>query len=381
MPFFNLSIASKKIIVIRILCFFWLVAKGISWKVWLADRLFPVVPPFNFLFVPSAIHMMLFIFSLLAMFALLIFPANRALQTSVVLIELLSCLLDQNRWQPWEYQYIFIILVFIINYKNDKNAVSVIALIFVSIYFFSGIGKINPVFSQYVRNKIVLAGILHVSNSIVYEWLVYHIGYLLGIVEISLSIGLLIQRTQKVSAIFLILMHLFILAIFGPFGINYDRIIWPWNVVMIIILYVFFIYNSPVSISFQSIKHGWNKLVFVFFGILPVLNFFGYWDFYLSSSLFTNKPPEMYICIHKPGSSKVLQPFFAGYKNKFLCDSSSTLLDVKAWSFLEMQVPPYPEIRICKSIREQILKRYPDINATFTAYPYINGRKTRIELK
>ena len=324
---------------------------------------------------------MLFIFSLLALFALLIFPINRVLQVSVIIIEVLSCLLDQNRWQPWEYQYIFIILALVINYKNEKNAVSAIAFIFVSVYFFSGIGKMNPVFSQYVRNKMVLSGIFHVSNSIVYEWLLYHTGYLLGIIEILLSIGLFFQRTKKISAIFLIIMHLLILAIFGPFGINYDRIIWPWNVVMIVILYVFFICNTPVSISFQSIKQGWNKLIIVFFGILPVLNFFGYWDFYLSSSLFSNKPPEMYICIHKPGSSKVLQPFFAGYKNKFLCDSNSTLLDVRAWSFREMQVPAYPEIRIYKSIKEQILKRYPDMNATFTVYPYINGRKTRIELK
>ena len=88
----------------------------------------------------------------------------------------------------------------------------------------------------------------------------------------------------------------------------------------------------------------------------------------------------MYICIHNPGSSKVLQPFFAGNKNKFVCDSNSTLLDVRAWSFREMQVPAYPEIRIYKSIKEQLLKRYPGMDATFTVYPYINGRKTRIVL-
>ncbi|MEP6950647.1 MAG: hypothetical protein ABI863_15285 [Ginsengibacter sp.] len=381
MPLSNLSIASKKIILTRLICLFWLIAKIISWKLWLADRLFPVVPPFNFLFVPSAIHLVLFIFSLLALFAPLIFPTKRVLLISVIIIEILSCLLDQNRWQPWEYQYIFIILVLVINYKNEKSAVSVIAFIFISVYFFSGIGKMNPVFSIAVRNKIVQSGIFQVSNSIAYEWLQYHIGYLLGVIEILLSIGLFFQRTKKTSALFLILMHLLILAIFGPFGINYDKIIWPWNIVMIPILYVFFIRNIPVSVSFQSIKPGWNKLIIVFFGILPVLNFFGYWDFFLSSSLFSFKPPEMYICIHKPGSSKVLQPFFAGYTDKFLCDSSSILLNVREWSFLEMQAPGNPELRIYKSIKEQLLKRYPDMNATFIVYPYINGSKKKTELK
>src|SRR4029078_7764197 len=164
MPFSNLSIASKKIIVTRFICLFWLVAKIISWKLWLADRVFPVVPPFRFLFVPQAIHLVLFIFSLVTLSVLLIFPLSRVLQVSVIIIEAFSCLLDQNRWQPWEYQYTFIILALVINYKNEKNATSVIALILGSVYFFSGIGKMNPAFSLYLRNKMVVSG-LHVSSS------------------------------------------------------------------------------------------------------------------------------------------------------------------------------------------------------------------------
>src|SRR6266404_7860670 len=116
MSFFNLSFVSKKIIATRLLCFFWLIAKAISCKVWLADRLFPIVPPFKFLFVPSFVHLVLLIFSLSALLVLFIFPSKRFLQISVLIIEVLACLLDQNRWQPWEYQYIFIIIALVINY-------------------------------------------------------------------------------------------------------------------------------------------------------------------------------------------------------------------------------------------------------------------------
>jgi hypothetical protein len=38
MSFSNLSVVSKKIIITRLICFFWLVAKAISWKVWLAKK-------------------------------------------------------------------------------------------------------------------------------------------------------------------------------------------------------------------------------------------------------------------------------------------------------------------------------------------------------
>ncbi|MEO8762654.1 MAG: hypothetical protein ABI416_00110 [Ginsengibacter sp.] len=381
MSILNLQGISKTKLVTRCICLFWLIAKIISWKLWLAERFFPVVPPFNFLFVPSSFHLVLFILSLAALFALMIFPSNRRIQVSVVIIEVLSCLLDQNRWQPWEYEYIFIILALATNYKNEKITLSIIAFIIVSIYFFSGISKLNPVFSISIRNDLVRYGIANAGRSPFYEWLQYHAGYLLGAIELSLSIGLLFGAFRKISAVFLIMMHLLILAILGPFGINYDKIIWPWNTVMIIILCVFFISKPGVAISFQSMKKGWNKLIVILFGILPFLNFFGYWDFYLSSSLFSSRPPGMYICIHNVGSAKVLQSFFAPFGNKIICDSNSTLINVRDWSFEEMQSPVYPEIRIYKSIKKQLLTRYPDMNATFVVNPYIDGMKRREELK
>src|SRR4029079_893597 len=119
-----------------------------------------------------------------------------------------------------------------------------------------GIGKMNPAFSLYLRNKMVVSG-LHVSSSTVYEWIIYHTGYFLGIIEILLSIGLFFPRIKKVSALFLIVMHLLILAALGPFGINRERIVWPWNIAMILTLYVFFLRNSPVSLSLQSVREGW----------------------------------------------------------------------------------------------------------------------------
>ena len=381
MSFSNLSTASKKIIITRLICFFWLIAKVISWKVWLADRLFPIVPPFNFLFVPSFVHLLLFIFSLLALLALFLFPSKRFLQISVIIIEVFSCLLDQNRWQPWEYQYIFIIIALVINYKNDKNAISVIAFISVAIYFYSGLSKMNAIFSQSILNALTRSGILHVSNSYSYNFLAYHIGYALGIVEVSLSIGLLFQRTKKIAALFLILMHFIIIVVFGPFGINYDIIIWPWNVAMPLLLYLLFISKQPVSIQFKSIKKGWNKIIIILFGILPALNFFGYWDFFLSSSLFSSKPPGMFIYIKNHGSSKELHSYFKIDKTNSLPDSNLFAINVRTWSFKELMVPAYPELRVYKNIKYQILKRYPDIDATFIVVMYINGEKKTVELK
>lgn len=371
----------KKIIVTQLICFSWLLAKIISWKLWLASRFFPVVPPLNFLFAPPAVHVLFFILSLSCIAALLIFPTNKILQSCVIIIELLSCSLDQNRWQSWEFQYIFIVLALLINRRNERNALSTIAFIFISCYFFSGLGKMNAGFSGYLQRELVSLGIFKAKNSYSYNLLLYHIGYLLGLIEILLGIGLAFRQTNKAAAILLICMHLGILALLGPIGINYNVIIWPWNIAMILCIYVLFIRRETLIISFYFFRKGINTIFILFFGILPFLNFFGSWDYFLSSSLYTYKPPEMYICINDAGKNKVLLPFTNDKQNIFICDSNSVVLNVRTWSMKEMNVPAYPEIRVYKKIKEQILSRYPGMKATFIIYEYVDGRKIKTELK
>ena len=107
--------------IVFITCLFWLIAKLISWKAWTAYRLFPLVPAFDFLKnLPAAYHLVLFFASLFCLVILVIKPS---VQIAVILIvaELLSLIADQNRWQPWEYQYLFIISMFWLKIKKTKQ--------------------------------------------------------------------------------------------------------------------------------------------------------------------------------------------------------------------------------------------------------------------
>ena len=46
----------------KLTCLFWLIAKILSYKLWIADRFFPIIPPFNFLLIiPNFIHTILFV--------------------------------------------------------------------------------------------------------------------------------------------------------------------------------------------------------------------------------------------------------------------------------------------------------------------------------
>lgn len=128
----------KRQVIISITCLFWIFTKFFSYKLWHGDRLFPLVPPFEFLEnIPNFIHLGLFWMAVSGLIVIM-FKPNKYLIIITLLAELCSCSLDQNRWQPYEYQY-FITLFFLLCYrKNAKQFVNYFAFLIIITYFFSG---------------------------------------------------------------------------------------------------------------------------------------------------------------------------------------------------------------------------------------------------
>jgi hypothetical protein len=372
---------SKKFLIIRIICLCWTAGKLMSPKLWLASRLFPLVPPLKFLQVPGPVHLLLFISSLAILIAVFILPSKKYLILSLLIIEIATCLLDQNRWQPWEYQYIFMMLAIVSNFKNEKNQNSVIAFIIITVYFYSGLQKINPYFSAGTVSFFNRAFPNTFDHNGFIQKLLFHSGYVIGSIETLLALSLLFKKIQKPAKVLLIFMHLFIIVLFSPLGINYDLIIIPWNIAFLVLVYIIFLKKPVVQISFPELYKTRNRFFMLLFGVIPALNFFGYWDFFLSSSLFSYKPPEMYIYIHKTGSSKSLEPYYTYTKDIFSGGVIDTVINVRGWAFKEIGVPAYPEIRVYKKIQKDLTKDYPDMKATYVIRSYKNGSQVVTNLR
>ena len=102
---------SKELLLIKLTALFWIFAKILSCKLWLTDRLFPIIPPFDFSpNLPNEVHFVIFLVSIFGLVSLVIFTTKKEIVLLVLITELASCLLDQMRWQPWEYQYILLFL-------------------------------------------------------------------------------------------------------------------------------------------------------------------------------------------------------------------------------------------------------------------------------
>ena len=291
----------------------------------------------------------------------------------MIVVELLACVLDQNRWQPWEYESICILFIFLMNRKREANAAVVLIWMFAAVYFYSGISKLNHAFINDIWHEFILVRLFHFQN--VGGW-IYRLGYIIGITEALLGAGLLLKRTRKFSAIALIVMHGTIILLLGIAGNNNSVL--PWNLAMMIYLYILVVKNPSFSINYKVLLVGWNKLILLLFIIMPAFSFFGYWDYYLSSSLYSGVPPRMYIRIKQTPSAKSLEQF-SNYHESF--DSDSLFINVNTWALKEMNSPPYPELRVYDGIKKQLLKNYPGMEADFFIEEYNDGRRVRVEMK
>lgn len=350
---------------VRVTCLFWLVAKLITWKLWLSDRLFPLVPPFNALsHVPAPVHVALLITSLACLIILFVKPASKHLLIVLFLAEIVSCLFDQSRWQPWEYQYLFTILLFIVFRNRTDLLLPAVAFILFTTYFFSGINKLNPAFIERIWSRMVLIRFFKLSGSTSHIPFLYYLGYAIPVYETACAVGLLFKRTKNAAAILLILMHLFNLLLLGPLGINYNPSIWPWNIGMIFFLQ--FLFLSSRSFDSKKMVSKYLIPVVIFWGIMPACYLFGQWDGFLSSSLYSGNNRDMVICFGD-SSNNNYPAQLKGYVSRDINSvcGGGKYISVTRWSMNELKAPGYPEKRVFLRLQDLLNKRYGAYHLNF----------------
>ena len=351
---------NQPVIVLRIICIAWIFSKLICFRLWGANRLFPLVPVLDSLSnIPPEIHGILFGLSLLLMLLFLFFP-GRKMAAIIICLELFSCSLDQNRWQPWEYFFLFMLLAYLFT-KREKELPGTWLLIMAGLYFFGGIGKMNPAFIHDTWKYLMLHRWLDINTNNIW---VTRSGYLLPLLEMLAGLGLLFKQSRKISVLILIGMHLVILLMLGPTGLNINHVVWPWNTALAMLLLL--LYFSSQQISFITLSG--KPLVWVVllcWWILPWLRFAGHWDRYLSSVLYSGGVEQLFICTENQAALKEMGQYMDASFSVIPC---SPVLSVYNWGIKEMRTAPYPEPRIRDAIIKAWKKKYPGSKDRFYIY-------------
>ena len=330
-------------LMIRLLSICWLATKLLCYKLWLSNRLFPLVPVHDSLLnIPPAIHLILFMATLAALAALAALPSKKWIVVVLIVTEIASCLLDENRWQPWEYQFTFMMMAYAL-FTDERRIKTSWQVIFIGVYFFSGLNKLNPGFIMQVWHSRIMNQWLGIT---LHNAWAYRLGYILPLFEMAGALALLFTQTRKIGVIMLGTMHLFILTMLGPLGLHFLNVIWPWNVVMLCLLIGLF-YKDSFSFGQLKFRQIFTWIVVACWWVLPWLHLVGLWDSYFSSSLYSGKTQYLYVCTSNVKTKELLKENFIHTTNSQPCDS---LLSVFRWSMRELNTSPNPELRVYKKI-------------------------------
>ena len=152
-------------------------------------------------------------------------------------------------------------------------------------------------------------------------------------VETAIGIGLLVRPLRMPAVVGAISMHTFILFAIGPWGHDWNSVVWPWNVAMVTfgsILFWRVAHHLSLLTVMKPEGSAFRAVVLVVFTFMPVLNFFGMWDSYLSASLYSNSAEEGYV---------------------YVTDGPSTVTtSIVAMAIEETNAPAYPEARVYKRV-------------------------------
>ena len=206
---------------------------------------------------------------------------------------LARCLFDRILWQPYLLQYWFTLFSLAwVNWQprfesEDRNRAVLDCQRFMiaCIYFWSGISKLN--YANLVTGPRQLLSPLEETGLVPILSLAWAAA---TFVELALPFGLLSRsRRLRITTVSVaILLHVSILLIFGPFGLAHNPVVWPWNLVMICLLWILFASTPAESSDRKPRRIFLQPLAVIVFGWLPLLSYFGLWSPYLSFRMYSH---------------------------------------------------------------------------------------------
>jgi hypothetical protein len=334
---------------------------SMSPALWIGPRSFPLTPVS--LMIPTidgvvalGLYVALFVFAVVT----LVVREPRWPIAAFLAVVAVFCGADQTRWQPWVFQYSVMLAAIALYAGNgadgEARALNAIRLIIAFTYVYSGLQKINP---NFVENDFpwIAQPITNLFPSTAF--LLHGFGMAAPLVQVAFGVGLLTRRFRRVSLMTAVAMHLFILAMLGPAGLDWNNIVWPWTAAMAI--FDILLFSDAADVSWREIiwsrRDPRHAAIAILFAVLPALSFFNLWDSHLSAALYSGNLTDAQIYLSDAGAAALP----AAVTSRAVRTSPNTnVLNLQRWAVEDLNVSPYPESRVYKAIARSVCNSLGD---------------------
>ena len=285
----------------------------------------------------------------------------RAGVISFLLGSLFLALGDQSRWQPWFYMYWTMLAL---SLAPDRTASAACRFVVSATYVWGGIQKLNPGFFQLVAPWFVkpAAAWLPPGGVAILQWAIASA----PVLEIFIGVAIWFPRTRRLAALATLVVHFSALLFLGPLGHQHNWIIWPWNIVMPILVLVLFPFHETTE-GWSALRlKPWAVTSVALIWLLPVLSFFGRWDSYLSFSLYSGNLARADLFISSavrerlpPAVLPFVVPTPAPYNEEL---QGPYVVLIEYWADKVLCVPALPEPRSYRNVAAYVARLAADPN-------------------
>ena len=258
---------------------------------------------------------------------------------------------DQSRWQPWFYQYGFMLAALAVARDTDATLGAWRAVL-VGLYLWSGIQKLNVTFMANIFPWLVepLTGVLPagLQRVVLGGWMV------VPVMEIAVAVGLLVPRLRNAAVVVALATHAVVLGLLGPLAHATNAVVWPWNAAMAaLVALLFWRRGAPAAHVLIPRRLGVHAAALAFFGVLPALSFVGRWDAYLSGALYSGNVSVAALSVGESAMARLPDVARRHVSRNRL---GANVLDVWEWSMDELAVPSYPEHRVFRAVARDVCR-------------------------
>ena len=347
-----------------------------TWRLWIPQTVFPQIPLFSILCIAPAWCDWICLGCLLTGLIVLvagISPRWNALGCILVLVSIpMLFSLDQHRLQPWAYQLTIFTTIWLL--CRVKPRLKWMQWLQISIYFYSALGKFDFEFLHTVGQQMLgaLTKIAGRDASDIDASLRLALVAAFPTTEFAIALGLVWPKTRRLAGIFAIYLHLVLIVILGPLGLNHRLGVLIWNALFgIQAYYLFVVKRIEVSndriVEQQRAPNTANGLVrslqslcrslIVLVILLPCTERLGIWDHWPSWALYA--PHSSRVSLEVAATSVHRLPTdLVALMNRPTTEAEEMLDWIKVpmdtWSLQSLNTPIYPQARFQLGVAQKI---------------------------
>ena len=339
-----------------------------TWRLWTPQTVYPQVPLLGWVGrLPPWVEWLGFVLILGSLAVALLtrrrFPYRLAMLTFVAAVMGMT-LMDQHRLQPWAYQHAIFALV--IGNCRPRLGFTLMRLVVVSIYFYSALSKFDYQFLHTLGQQFLstLMGFVGVATD---EWpakIQLCVSAIFPLGELLIACGLCWSPTRRAAVVAAVMLHVMLLLILGPIGLQHKAGVLIWNLYFIIQAVALFAFPRVPQVAVPATGHPRLLLretvirciVWVTV-LLPIAEFWGRFDHWPAWGLYSPRNSRVSFYVHRVAADR-LPEAVRTYLADAPPDQPWLQLQMDRWSLSELAVPIYPQDRFHVGVALAVTKRY-----------------------